>query len=257
MPELVLSPRDTEDGRRLAEAARAAGWAVHRLEGWRAPAGWTPEPDLALYGEPLFCRVLAAQLGRVLLEPNHDWLARLPAWATRRRVRCIRLGDVPSEAFPVFLKPPDDKLFPARVYDGPEPFLARPDLPPDEPVIASEPVRFATEHRVHLLDGAAVACSRYSVGGALSVDAADPDRAEAMAFAAKVAQADPVPPAVVVDVGRLEDGSWAVVEANPAFGAGIDAAAPLPVLDVLRSACRPQAGLPKALAAFTYPVLLE
>lgn len=33
---------------------------------------------VAIYGEPLFARIVAAQLGRVLLEPALDWLVHLP-----------------------------------------------------------------------------------------------------------------------------------------------------------------------------------
>ena len=63
----------------------------------------------------------------------------------------------------------------------------------------------------------------------------DATTADAAAFADRFL-ADPsvpLPPAVVVDVGLLADGGWAVVEANPAWGSGLygcDADAVLPVV---------------------------
>lgn len=239
MPDLILSPRGTADGERLAAAAEARGWTVRRLTRWRVDADFVAAPDLAIYGEPLFCRVLAAQIGRVMLEPPHDWLTGLPQRLLRRRVRFTTLGALASDG-PLFVKPPDDKLFPAQVYADPASVLrARADLGGDEPVLVSDPVRFAREYRVHLLDGRAVAASRYAIDGDLAPGADDPGCADARRVAEEAAAAlgDRTPAAVVIDVGPLDDGGWAVVEANPCFGAGIYAAAPDPVLDVLRAAC--------------------
>ena len=47
-----------------------------------------------------------------------------------------------------------------------------------------------------------------------------------------------LPPAVVVDVGRIAGRGWAVVEANAAWGAGIYGCEPEQVLAVLRRATR-------------------
>ena len=42
-----------------------------------------------------------------------------------------------------------------------------------------------------------------------------------------------VPPAVVIDVGKISGSGWAVVEANPVFGSGIYKCDPIKVLPVL------------------------
>ena len=49
-----------------------------------------------------------------------------------------------------------------------------------------------------------------------------------------------LPPAVVVDVGLIDDRGWAVVEFNPVFCAGLLGADPAAVLPVLARACRPR-----------------
>ena len=252
-PRLILSPRGTDDGERLAAAAAPRGWQVERLKRWRVPADYAAPPEVALYGEPLFCRVLAAQIDRVLLEPPHDWLLGLPSTLLGRAVGFTTLGALSDER-PLFVKPPDDKLFPAAVYAKPSALLAeRADLGPDEPVLISDPVRIAREYRVHLLAGEAVACSRYAIAGDLDIGVDDGCH-RARAVAEQAAAAADTPSAVVIDVGPLADGRWIVVEANPCFGAGLYAAEPGPVLDVLRAAClRPGDGDGR----FCNPVVLE
>lgn len=259
MAHLILSPRGTEDIERLDRAARAHGWTVERPTAWRLDPDVRRPGSLAIYGEPLFARVAAAQLDVVLLEPPLDWLTHLPPELLHREVAALQLGDIDHLSWPCFLKPPDDKLFAARVYPSAKALRAlRPDLNPDDEVLASEPVRFADEFRVHLLHHRAVRCSRYAVWGELSPSDADPACAQAAEIAQRAARAiaEHTPPTVVIDVGRLDDGRWAVVEANPCFGAGLYAGDPTPVLKVLRAACHP-APLPTALARFGRPVVLE
>lgn len=150
----------------------------------------------------------------------------------------------------MFLKPPGDKLFPAKVYpDGSG--LPGPDaLDDDTPVLASEVVRFLREYRLFVLDGEVRTASRYAVDGDLDVAPLDEDRyrAEVTAFAADVlaASAGTLPSAVVIDVGPLDGGRWAVVEANAAWASGGYACTPDSVLDVVRRAGGPAAGLPAA-----------
>ncbi|MCA9562887.1 MAG: ATP-grasp domain-containing protein [Myxococcales bacterium] len=259
VPHLILSPRNTDDMTRLSATAKELGWTVECLGGWRIAQSSTPSERLAIYGEPLFVRVVAAQIGRVMLEPPHDWLVHLPFGLLQRRVEALTLGELARLTWPRFLKPPDDKLFPAAVYESPNSLLARADLNASEAVLASDPVRFVTEFRVHLLRGKALSCSRYCVDGELDTSSSDPDCIDASHFAERVALEanESTPPAVVVDVGRLESGVWAVIEANPCFGAGIYEGDVAGVLDVLLEACRPIDESDPALAAFKYPVVLD
>ncbi|MFD0527608.1 ATP-grasp domain-containing protein [Kitasatospora arboriphila] len=75
-----------------------------------------------------------------------------------------------------------------------------------------------------------------------------------LAFAADALAAGGLPSAVVVDVGRLDDGTWAVVEANPAWASGGYAGDPEHVLDVVLRAASPTTAVTPADLPYTRPV---
>ncbi|MFH8385969.1 ATP-grasp domain-containing protein [Kitasatospora sp. NPDC018058] len=245
-PVLLLAPRVNETGRQLRTAAGLRGLRAYTATSWQAPRELLGAP-VHVYGGPLFGDAVGRELGLALLEPTEDWLARLPRALTGRRVSATTLARARELRGPAFVKPPADKLFAARVYpDGgalPGPEL----LDGDTPVLVSEVVRFRAEYRLFVLDGAVRAGSRYAVDGDLSVEPLGREQAEVLAFtrdvlAASVSHA-PLPSAVVVDVGRTDEG-WAVVEANAAWAGGGYAAEPDDVLDVVLRSAGPAAQLP-------------
>jgi hypothetical protein len=59
-----------------------------------------------------------------------------------------------------------------------------------------------------------------------------------------------LPPAFVVDVGRIEGRGWAVVEFNPAWCSGLLGAEPAAVLGVLERACRDADGVDRTDASW-------
>ncbi|MFJ9952919.1 ATP-grasp domain-containing protein [Kitasatospora sp. NPDC091207] len=246
---LLLAPRINDTGLQLRTAAGRRGLRAHTATTWRAPAELIGSP-VHLYGGPLFADAVGGAFGLGLLEPPDDWPARLPAELTGRSLTLTTLGEARRLRRPMFLKPPGDKLFPAKVYpDGSG--LPGPDALEDEtPVLASEVVRFHREYRLFVLDGEVRTASRYAVDGDLDIAPLDEDRyrAEVRAFAADVlaASAGTLPSAVVIDVGPLDSGRWAVVEANPAWASGGYACDPAAVLDVVLRAGGPAAGLPEA-----------
>lgn len=79
------------------------------------------------------------------------------------------------------------------------------------------------EHRVFMLDGVPVTWSAYLVEGVVGVwGIGSPYTDDAVEFASLVAKsmgAD-FPPTCSLDVGRLPNGRWVVVEANPAWSSG-------------------------------------
>ncbi len=190
------------------------------------------------------------------MEPPHGWLCELSRDFTRRKIQYLRFDQLQALKYPLFLKPPDDKLFGAAVYDSPAELLKREDIDPAQGILASDPMTFLREYRVYMLDHRAVARSLYSVGGEYVEDSSDGNLEAASDFAALVAAGctDQTPSAVVIDVGLTAAGEWAVVEANPVFGAGIYQADPGRVLDVLSAACCHPEVAPER---FSYPVELE
>ncbi|MDI1462029.1 ATP-grasp domain-containing protein [Catellatospora sp. KI3] len=240
---LVLAPRVTESGLACADAARRRGMRVETLREWRVPGDLAEAQGVHLYAGPLFADAVGAELGLGLLEPDGDWLARLPREVVRREIAFTTLERARGLRRAAFVKPPEDKSFPARVYpDGaalPGPDVADGDLP----VLVSDIVLFLAEFRLFVLDGAVVTATRYAVAGEVDAAGDDPRCAEAIDFAAALlAPGMPaLPSAVVVDVGLIADPrtgrpEWAVIEANAAWASGHYAADPdLALETVLRS----------------------
>jgi hypothetical protein len=249
MPMLVLSPRYTADSRTLRTAAGAAGWGVERLGGWRAP-GRLRSRDVVLYGEPLFVEVIAAQLGLAMLDAPPDWLPGLPERHRKRRIETSTLGEARALTGPAFIKPADGrKGFEGAVYTdgaGLPPASAHPD---DTPVLVADPVTWEIEFRCFVLEGRVATLSPYLRHGELAQDengqwpTSSDECSQAQEYAAELLAEVDVPPAIVVDVGRIEGQGWAVVEANSAWGAGVYGCDPRHVLDVLARACVPRTRL--------------
>ncbi|MFF2024290.1 ATP-grasp domain-containing protein [Streptomyces sp. NPDC058171] len=253
---LFLPPRPTAAGRALAHAAERRGLGCEVLPGRWVPDAVRGAAGPALFAGPGFADVVAVQLGLGLLEAPVDWLAGLPRELTGRHVACVPLAAARALRRPAFVKPPNDKSFPARIYpDGSR--LPGPDALDDTtPVLVSDVVAFSAEYRLFLLDGEVRTGSRYGVRGGrdlLPLDA-DPCGARVREFAARVVAAGPrLPSAIVVDVGRLVDGGWAVIEANAAWASGHYAADPDAALEVLLRAARPRESVTAADEPFLRP----
>ncbi|WP_374224808.1 ATP-grasp domain-containing protein [Streptomyces sp. ISL-99] len=191
------------------------------------------------------------------MEAPAGWLAELPYELTWRGIESTTVAEARALRRPAFVKPPNDKSFPARVYpDGSG--LPGPDAVDDDtPVLVSDIVAFTAEYRLYLLDGEVVTGSRYAVRGALDVVRLEEDalHGEVLDFAALLFApgVPPLPSAVVVDVGTV-DGRWAVVEANAAWASGHYACDSDAALDVVLRAARPAAEVGARDARFLRPV---
>lgn len=230
--------------------------SVEVLREWRVPDEWRAAEGATFYAGPLFADAVAADLGLGLLEAAPDWLARLPYELTHREIEFSTIAEARQLRRPAFVKPPNDKSFPARVYpDGSR--LPGPDAVDDgTPVLVSDIVTFAVEYRLFLLDGEVRTGSRYLTHGELDVAPLDEDprHAEVLAFAGRLASQN-LPSAVVVDVGLLSEGSqWAVVEANAAWASGHYACDPNATLDVVLHAARPDGEFDSADRVFLRPL---
>ncbi|MCA9257537.1 MAG: ATP-grasp domain-containing protein [Phycisphaerales bacterium] len=238
MTTLLLSSRATEDNQAMWRAAIARDWDVERARGIRIPE--INDSEIVLYVESLYAPTIADRLGLRLMEVPEDWLASLPREFTRRSIDLATLGVARSLTTPTFVKPPNDKSFAARVYENGS---ALPDAFDDAmTVLVSEPVAWDAEFRCFALDGRVRTLSPYLRRGALSradgFSASDEELTAAQSLADEVLaiHAEKTPNAVVIDVGRLDDGNWAVVEANAAWGSGIYGCDPDVVLEVIRRA---------------------
>lgn len=242
-PMLILSPRFSDDSRAIRGAALEAGWEIVRLPSWRPPedfAARAREQEVVLYGESLFCARLASELDLSLLAAPHDFLARLPHPHLLRKVSYMSLADARALPDRAFYKPAEDKWFRADVYSRGADIPGVDELPDGDPVLVSEPVVFEVEYRCFVLEGAVASAGIYLRHGELAEHEmpVDSEQEEALACAQAVLLAVECPPAFVLDVGRIAERGWAVVEANPAWGAGVYGCDPAAVLPVLRRATR-------------------
>lgn len=238
MTTLLLSQRHTEDDQALWRAAIARGWNVERARGIRVPE--IADDDIVIYVEALFAPAIAKAIGRQLLDPPEDWLVNLPFAYRNREVRLTTLGEARSLEHPAFVKPPNDKSFPANVY--PTGAALPNEFDDGMSVLVATPVRWIDEFRCFLLNGKVRTISPYLRQGKVAREtdysATAAELAGATAFAELVAadKLSKVPDAIVLDVGQLEGLGWAVVEANGAWGSGIYGCDPDAVLDVIHAA---------------------
>lgn len=250
MPVLLLPPRYSDDSNNLRRVALAEGWEVERLQRWRLPQG-LDVADVVVYGEPLFCEYVAQELSLALLEPPFDWPAQLPAHLARREITYMTLAEARSIEKTSFVKPAEEKSFPAKVYANGAAIPHLRGISEECTVLVATPVVWEVEFRCFVCEGKVETLSPYIRNGDLAQaeDGSWPSSAQeqedALAFAQRVLD-DPaisLPPAVVLDVGLIQEEGWAVVETNAAWASGLCGSSPSAVLRVLRHACKPHHSL--------------
>jgi hypothetical protein len=239
MPTLILTPRYSEDAQALWRAATQLGWPVERLLNWRLPDELKLVAEPVLYVEALMSESIASQLGLRLLEGASDWLPSLPKEYRKRWVYLSTLGEARQLGKTAFVKPPNDKSFPARVYTAE-------DLPTDYPdktlVLVAEIVDWEKEFRCFILNREMKTFSIYLRNGELQSRHdfihTEQEECELRAFVETILADNRVeiPAATVIDLGVIRSSGWAVVEQNAAWGSGLYGCDPLQVLEVLRSA---------------------
>ena len=243
MKTLILPPRYTQDSISLWGVANTNGWKVERLQSWRVPETLS-DCDVAIYGEPFFAALVAQELHLSLLEPPFHWLSELPEIYRKRDILFTTLGEARKYASKAFIKPADDKCFPAQVYETGKKLPAYETLAESTPVLISEPVNWQIEFRCFVLDRKVRTLSPYWRNGELAQNASgewyasESEITEALNFAEGLLSDSSVrvPPSVVIDIGIIEGRGWAVVEANPAWASGIYGCDPQEVLSVIARA---------------------
>ncbi|MEZ6141407.1 MAG: ATP-grasp domain-containing protein [Zavarzinella sp.] len=243
MPTLILSPRFSEDSQALWRAAGKLGWKVERLTNWHVPESIANTADPVFYLEGLFASTIAEQFGRILPLPPANWLPSLPAEFRKRNIELLPALAARQINHAAFFKPPNDKSFPAGIYQS---GAALPtDIGENESILVAEIVSWEKEFRCFLLNREPQALSVYLRDGQSQKDqeysAADVEIAEAEAFIQSICADTRIelPPAIVLDVGVIAERGWAVVELNAAWGSGIYGCDPVAVLHVLEQASRP------------------
>lgn len=213
MTTLLLSPRETVETRRMAAAARARGLEVCQPERWMVPEHLDPATTV-IYGGELFVHLACATLGLRKPVVNAAWLPGLPAPFLGRALALTTCGAARAGTGRAFVKPVQDKCFPAGVYGSGAELPAH--VEDAEPVYVAEPVAFLREFRYFLLDGMVRTGSAYATHGAPAPEesASAGYRSGAAIAEAAFHAAAGLDRAVVIDVGELAGGRFVVVEAN-------------------------------------------
>ncbi len=229
---LLLPTKPDPERDAVADAWVGAGGLVERLDRfWDPPA--FPAGRVRVYGPSTFALVVAQKLEIELAEPDPYAIVRCPPELLGRAVALARLEEAPAFPYPCFLKPVIPKQFTGKIYRYFEELQTEcHGLDGATELVRSEIVTFVAEARSFLLDGVVQSCAIYEGAGSA---------AEAAAVAAQVAARVPLPRAVVVDVGLLANGTWVFVEANAAWGAGLNGCDPQAVLACLCVASGPPA----------------
>src|SRR5579885_3609885 len=130
----------------LQIAARDKGWDV-----LPAPSGWRLDEELTKsgvqgvpYGSQTFCEVIAQQMGWTLKANPLDWLAKIHPSYLKRKVEFMTLDEAKKLKETKFIKPADDKVFPAKVY-APGELVTHEVISGDTPTLVSDVVQFDLE----------------------------------------------------------------------------------------------------------------
>jgi hypothetical protein len=240
LPTLILPPRYTEDSQLLWQAANQLGWQTERLQYWKEYL----EPsehlfhieDLVFYVDVLFAPEFANILGKYLLEPPEDWLVKLPYKYKLRYISLMTLKEAKQLTELKFIKPPNDKSFPARVWKGNQ---LPTDFDENMPVLVSDIVKFEKEFRCYILNRQLKTFSIYLRNGELqktnNYEHTLEEEKELLHFVNDLLNDNDVVlgKTAVLDVGTI-NGQWAVVEQNAAWGSGIYGCDPKSVLEVIK-----------------------
>lgn len=237
---LLAQPRNGSEIRALIVAAHELGWEV--IE---APSGWRLEEELTNsgkagvpYGSQTFGEVIAQQMNWKLRFNSLDWLAKIDQEYLGRKVEFMTLAQAMQLLETKFIKPADDKVFMAKVY---EPGELNPHevVPRDTPVLVSDPVKFVSEYRCFVKDKKVITCSCYIMNGEINEPRNWFKGSDAVAeHLTKLLTRDIITsePAVI-DLGYLDTGELVIIESNQAWASGIYGCDLAGVLEVLSVAC--------------------
>jgi ATP-grasp domain, R2K clade family 2 len=249
VPTLVVDSMEQRDARALADAAQLAGWTILSITQGGAIRRNSPR-DLALHGPPAAIIEFANALQIALLEPPLDWLAGLPARFLGRQIRRGTVGQARSIQEPVFIKTldPARKWFDAGVFPGGWALPCRRGFPESTAVLVAEPVRWIVEYRCFVLEDRIACFSPYARherwmrkgDAAWIIPVEEARQLHRLVESLLSSLRGLTPPAWTLDVGCIEGKGWAVIEANPAWSAGIYQCDPTAILPVLRRACVPR-----------------
>lgn len=244
-PKLILSPRYTDDGNVIAKCALEEDFEILRPSSYRIDTTlkhFTPRSTV-VYAGSLFAEYVAQQLGLKLVSPSFDFLPSLSPELLKRSVSKVSLKDIkesPGTYGNLFIKPVDEKTFPAKVYSSALDIPGLEYLDPCDYALVSDVVEWSSEIRLFVLEGKPITGSFYSVSGMPVFTNLNAEVWKDIDYLFSFLR-EQVPyedlRATVIDVGYITGKGLAVIESNPAWASGLYACDPFKAFQVIKESC--------------------
>lgn len=219
---LLLIPFQADSEREgLAQAWTSAGGKVSRVGRiWAPDPAWKSQ-SLCVFGNAIFCQVLANALDLELLGPADDFLATLPEHLLRRRVFLSTLDQAAHLSYPCFVRSLPAKLFTSGVVSSAHRLdVLTSGLDGYTGLLVSEVVRVEAEARAFLYDRRVLDCA---------ITKGEGDVEAAKEVAEEVAGLENAPFGFVADLGRVGE-HWVVLQLSPAWTARLKGCDPNKVI---------------------------
>ena len=197
---------------------------------WQKPDVNTDK--VVIYGNDTFSLILAQVLGVELISPNDDIIAALAWQWVKRKIDCIKLAEVSSFNFPLFIKPVIPKQFKAQVYNDQQQFReATKGISVDDLVLCADIIKIDAEARCFVLDKTIQTIAIYE--GQSEIEGVCLFANEFL-----TAVTDKLPNTFVMDLGYNEVLGWFILEFNASWGAGLNGCDPKKALSCIQVATR-------------------
>lgn len=218
-PDIILlipSKADTET-QQVADAWAKQGGKFQRLDRYWVKDISLENKPLAVYGNQVFCLVLAQIYNLQLISSDDSQIASVATKWTKRDIRLTRIRQITREIFPRFIKPVTPKLFVSGTFNRHEDFLsATHDINVNEMVLSSSVIDdIEAEARAYVLEGKIMDIAFYE--GQANMDAGTKFLHSFLAD-----PANNIPSPVVIDIAYSRKAGWFIIEFNSCWGAGLN-----------------------------------
>lgn len=218
---LLLHLRADPNTSDIWRSAIRNGWTTERVDMTGRISIPPGTPKVRYYGNTLHGEIIQGHLPLRFLDLDLEALAKTPL--TKRSVQLMRAGELGDITKASFIKPAQQKWFPAKVYqpgESPKRSQGGAGLPSDL-IYVQEPIDMFNEVRCFCLDGKILTASYYRVGHEycpLGID--DVDRPKILDE--MVTELAPLyPRGVVLDFAYTSTHEWCFLEPNEAWASGL------------------------------------
>ncbi|MHA7060289.1 ATP-grasp domain-containing protein [Aquimarina sp. M1] len=229
--EVLLIP-DKADIERdsIAKSWKKNGGEIKRIvKFWEQP-NIDSKKRVIIYGIDTFSLVLAQVLGIKLIEPKDELISELDFKWIKREIEILKIAEVDTTSFPIFIKPVKPKTFKSRVYNDFDSFTQETKgIEQNEQVIKSNIIDIETEVRAFILKNEILDMAIYEGNSDLN---------SAKEFLTDFLQNHTIdlPKTYVIDLGHNITNGWFVIEFNSSWGAGLNSCNPNKVINGIREA---------------------